>query len=351
MPKLSIIPYPLIGLGCESITEEFSEVIDIAMQEGCHFFDTANCYQNGASEIALGNRLRKYPRERFILCTKVGVEFASDSVVLHGDPKYIQQACDDSLQRLQMDYIDLYYLHRVDPKINIEDSMLALKELVKVGKIRGVGLSEVTANQIRRANRIHPISAVQIEYSPWSRDDEFNNVISVCKELNIKIISCSPLGRAFFTHTSLNDFKKLPRDDYRGLLPRYQDANIEMNLESRKALEEFADNKECTLAQLVLAWEINKGCIPIPGTKNIKHFRENMESVKISLSDEDVKQLDNLFGSTKFHGARYPNEQVGAIYPEEPYKKSTGYFMKFFHLIRCNKNEKEEKKVKINYAI
>lgn len=311
------IEYPRMGFGCVSLTDENSDIIDAVISQGCYLFDTADCYGGGQSEIALGKKLKQYPREEVIVCTKIGLKFSNGPFPeVIGAPDYIKQACDASLNRLQMDYIDLLQLHRVDPRVPIETTMQALKELVQENKIKAIGLSEVTASQIRRAHSVYPISAVQIEYSPWARHDEYNDVINTCLELDIRVIAYSPLGRAIFADTDLSYFTEMPANDYRRTLPRYLGNNLEQNLEARETLKKFAKNKGCTLAQLVLAWEIHKGYMPIPATTNVAHFKENHKAINITFSSREFIELEEIIKNSQFYGERYLSEKHSAIYPE-----------------------------------
>lgn len=307
---------PQMGLGCSSLTRASSAIVDQAIMKGIYSFDTADCYQNGESELALGERLKIHPRNQVFIASKVGVRFKGEEAHLCGEPDYLKTACAASLRRLQTSYLDLCYLHRVDPKVPIERSVAALSELVKQGKIRFIGLSEVTADQIRRANKIHPVSAVQIEYSPWSRHDESSGVIEVCRSLGIALVAYSPLGRGFFTQKDLEFFNKLPPRDYRLFLPRYTGDNLKHNYELRKKIQNLALKKSCTLAQLVLAWELKKGFVLIPATNNYEHLKENIAALKVSLNGDDMNTFDELLESARFLGPRYPNERVSAIYPE-----------------------------------
>lgn len=306
-----------MGLGCLELTELNSSIIDEAIKKGITYFDTADCYGNNASEISLGKKLKDYDRSKLTICTKGGVEFKSDGIHVNASPQYIAYACDASLKRLQTNYIDLYYLHRVDPKTPFEESIRALKNLVDTGKVKQIGLSEVTADQIQRAHQIHPIRAVQIEYSPWSRQDESNDVIKTCQELKIDIVAYSPLGRAFFTARPSSYFESMASTDFRRMLPRYTGENLKKNVVAKKNLQEYAIKKGYTLAQLILAWEIAKDYIPIPTITNSKHLEENIFSLSISLSAAEVQEIDALIDHCQFGGPRYPNEKISAIYPEK----------------------------------
>lgn len=331
---------PTVGLGCCNLTRENNAIVDYAIKNAVIFFDTADCYGANESEIALGEKLKNYARDKLFVSTKAGIRFQADGVVVNGSKEYIKAACYDSLKRLQTDYIDLFYLHRVDPCTSLQESVQAMKELVEEGKVRYIGLSEVTAEQIRIAQHIHPISAVQIEYSPWARQDEINGVIDTCKELNIAIVAYSPLGRAFFTSAERTYFDTLPADDLRQLLPRYKGENLQFNLAQRQIIQQVANEKHCSLAQLVLAWEMTKGFIIIPGTTNPVHFDENKAACNIILTEEDCKKIDELVGYASYQGPRYPNEKVSAIYTDANTMPKVKEVRKLSVLSSTQKNEK-----------
>lgn len=306
---------PRMGLGCVNLRPENSNIIDVSLKKGVTFFDTADCYGNGLSEIALGEKLKSQPRGRLFISSKCGLSF-DNGLQLSGDPDYIESACEASLGRLQTNYIDLYYLHRVDPKTSIENSVTALAELVKAGKIKHIGLSEVTEAQLRRAHKIHPITAVQIEYSPWSLQDEANGLIATCQSLGIAVVAYSPLGRAFFTNVDENYFESLPAEDYRKSLPRYNGDHLRNNIKARQSLEQIAEEKGCSLSQLVLAWISFKGLCVIPGTTNAEHLNENLDALLVKISKMEHEKISNLIRSLQFSGERYPNSAVSGIFPE-----------------------------------
>lgn len=316
MKNRSLPNLPRIGLGCENLNEDNHGIIKVALAAGITLFDTADCYGNNQSEKALGRALSSTPRANVAICSKVGVKLAEDGVQVQGDKRYIKEACYQSLERLQTGYLDLLYLHRIAPDTPIEQSMTALKELVQEGKVKGVGLSEATASQIRRAHKVHPLTAVQIEYAPWSRHDETNGVIKTCQELNIAIVAYSPLGRGFFTQLGKEFFTTLPEDDYRKQLPRYSGEKLDINLKERLKLLEFAQQKACTLPQLIIAWEMKQGIIPIPGTTNPTHLKENIGALGIELNERDIAELNTILNKSQYSGPRYPNKKISAIYPE-----------------------------------
>ncbi|HEU5281657.1 MAG TPA: aldo/keto reductase [Gammaproteobacteria bacterium] len=304
-----------MGLGCVDLTRENSEIIDVAIQKGITYFDTSDCYgQDHASEIALGERLKVYPRESLFISTKASVSFQSDGVHVNGSPAYLKRACENSLARLQTNYLDLFYLHRIDPAVPIEASMLAMKSLVEARKIKSIGLSEVTAAQICEAHKVHPIGAVQIEYSPWSREDEVNGVISTCQALGITVVAYSPLGRAFFTENDKNYFLTMQGNDFRKMLPRYNGDNLRANQVQKEKIANFAAERQLTVAQVVLAWEMAKGYLVIPGATRADHFNENFSALAVSFSGKDIAILDGVIAASQYHGDRYPSKKVSGIF-------------------------------------
>lgn len=310
--------FPEMGLGCVHLTRENNEIIDHAIEAGCRLFDTADCYGNGESELALGEKLALYPalRSQLIVCTKVGVRMNADKTAsINGSPSYIKFAVEASLKRLQLEYIDVVYLHRADPNVCIEESVTALKELVQAGKVKAIGLSEVTARMIGRAMQVHPIKFVQIEFSPWSRQDQYNRVIDTCHANNIKLIGCSPLGRGFFTNLEGEHFDALPENDYRKSLPRFQSNELKHNLEMRKVLEAFAAELNMTVAQLTLLWSMFHDIVPVPATTNIKHFDENFKATQLKLSAHEHHCLEEELHPIIYQGMRYLDDKQSGIYP------------------------------------
>ena len=305
------------GLGCMGMSEFYgsidrSQVVSTlkrALGLGIDFFDTADVYGYGDNEELVGEALIDN-RKDIVIATKFGiVRSRTDASArgVNGSPKYIKAACEASLKRLKTDYIDLYYMHRLDPNIPIEVSVGAMAELVAEGKVRHIGLSEVDADTLRRAHSVHPITAIQTEYSLWSRGVETNGILDVCKELGIGFVAYSPLGRGFLT-SKIRDIDSLASDDFRKSLPRFQDANIKHNLKFIELLDKMAEKKNCTTAQLSLAWLLakNDSIVPIPGTKRRTYLEENVSTIDtVELTDEEVEELDTISKSLSPKGERY----------------------------------------------
>jgi aryl-alcohol dehydrogenase-like predicted oxidoreductase len=308
-----------LGLGCMGMSEYYGspnknesiETIHHALDLGINFFDTADQYGLGKNEELVGQALINI-RKQVHIATKFGfIRSPNGNVIkINGNPKYIKAACEASLKRLKTDYIDLYYLHRVDPTIPIEETVGAMKDLVIEGKVREIGLSEVSPQNIQRAYKIHPIAALQSEYSIWSREIEIE-ILKACRNLNIAIVPYSPLGRGFLSG-KIKSIDSLDLTDYRRTTPRFQDDNLKHNLLMLEKLENIAFKLNITVSQLALAWLLSKGkdIIPIPGTKRLNYLNENIASTQIELT-EGIKQLiDEIapIGSTA--GDRYPTEAM-----------------------------------------
>ena len=309
-----------IGLGCMGMSDFYGaadeaksiETMHRAIDLGVDFFDTADIYGPFTNEELVGRALRDR-RDRVVLATKFGNMRATDGKFLgiNGRPEYVRQACDASLERLGVNEIDLYYQHRVDPETPIEETVGAMAELVKAGKVRHLGLSEAAPATIRRAHAVHPVAALQTEYSLWSRDPE-GELLDTCRELGIAFVAYSPLGRGFLTgrYRSIDD---LAPDDWRRNNPRFQGANFQKNLDLVGKVEQLAKSKGSTPAQLALAWLLSRGedIIPIPGSTRIERVRENAGATSVKLSAEDIRSLDALAPTVA--GERYPEGGMRAV--------------------------------------
>jgi aryl-alcohol dehydrogenase-like predicted oxidoreductase len=285
-----------------------------ALELGINFFDTADMYGLGRNEELVGKALRGVRRE-VVIATKFGNVRAPDGTFLgiNGRPEYVKQACEASLRRLGTDYIDLYYQHRVDPNVPIEETVGAMADLVKEGKVRFIGLSEAAPETIRRAHRVHPVTALQTEYSLWSRDVE-DEILSTIRELGIGFVAYSPLGRGFLTGR-FRSVEDLPADDYRRNSPRFQGENFAKNLRLVELIEDIAQEKGCTPAQLALAWVLAQGedIVPIPGTKRRAYLEENVRALDIELTPEDLARIDEIAPKGAAAGDRYPPSAMQSV--------------------------------------
>ncbi len=325
----SDISSSIMGFGCMGMSEFYGEhddevslaTLERAFELGVSHFDTSNIYGRGHNEQLVG-RFIKGKRERLMIASKFGIvrdpdgpEGSAYDRALDNSPAYMSRCCEESLQRLGTDVIDLYFVHRADPNVAIEETAAALAELIKAGKIRGYGLSEVTPAQLRRAHAVHPVTALQSEYSLWTREAEAE-VLPLCAELGITFVAYSPLGRGFLTgaiqKTALAD------NDFRLTSPRFQGENFDRNQALVEQVRAFALQKGCTAGQIALAWLFHRGqdIVPIPGTKRIKYLEENVGAVAVQLTDEDLHQLDHILPPGAAAGTRYDAKFAGA--PKAP---------------------------------
>lgn len=313
----SNIEISVLGLGCMGMSEYYSgrddaesiRTLHRAVELGINFLDTADTYGVGANEELIGQAF-KGRRSEIVLATKFGSMRGEHGSFLgvNGHPDYVKSSCESSLRRLGTDHIDLYYQHRVDPNIPIEETVGAMAKLVEEGKVRCLGLSEASVNQIKRAHNVHPITALQTEYSLWSREAE-DDLFPLCKELGIEFVAYSPLGRGFLTG-QIKRYEDLAEDDARRNLPRFIGDNFQRNVDLVNHIEALAQQKNVSTSQLALAWMIAQGVTPIPGTKRVKYLEENVGSIHIDLSKNELEIINEISPKGIASGGRNVESQI-----------------------------------------
>lgn len=294
---------------------ESIQVIHRAYELGITFFDTADIYGPYTNETLVGKAIKTF-RNNMTLATKFGIVRDPANPAkrgFNGKPEYVKSSCEGSLKRLGVDVIDLYYMHRKDPDTPIEETVGAMAQLVQQGKIKAIGLSEVNADTLRKAHAVHPITALQTEYSLWTRDPE-DGILQTCAELGIAFVAYSPLGRGFLTG-QIKKFEDFEPDDYRRHSPRFQGENFDKNLQLVKKIEDMAKSKSCTTAQLALAWVLAQGdhIFPIPGTKRIAYLEENTGAMNVQLTAEELKEIDAIAPKGAAAGTRYPENMMHTV--------------------------------------
>jgi aryl-alcohol dehydrogenase-like predicted oxidoreductase len=313
-----------LGLGCMGMTwaygpadeAEALRVLHRYVELGGNFFDTAEVYGPYTNEELLGRFLRKIPRDTVLIATKFGfkIDQANQTRTPDSSPANVRRACDASLKRLGIDVIDLYYQHRVDPKVPIEETVGAMAELVAAGKVRALGLSEAGPDTLRRAAQVHPIAALQSEYSLWTRDVETNGVLATCRELGIALVPYSPLGRGFLTG-AIQKVSDLDPTDWRRTNPRFAEEALQANLGLAEAVKELAAKKGCSPAQFALAWVLTQGndIIPIPGTKRLHYLEDNMGASAVQLTKQDLRDTEARFENKAVAGERYTPDMMASL--------------------------------------
>ncbi|PRQ41851.1 putative perakine reductase [Rosa chinensis] len=305
-----------LGLGCLGLSGYYNaplaeeagiSIIKHAFDNGITFFDTSDIYGPETNEVLIGKALKQLPRDKVQVATKFGiVNIKKPQVTLNSSPEYIRSCCEASLKRLDVEYIDLYYQHRVDPSVPIEDTMEELKKLVKEGKIKYIGLSEASPETIKRAHAVHPITAVQMEWSLWTRDIE-EEIVPLCRELGIGIVPYSPLGQGFFGGRAV--VEAIPAKSHLDWLPRFQGENLEKNKDLYAETQRLAEKHGCSPAQLALSWVLTQGedVVPIPGTTKIKNLDDNIGSLRVKLTKEDIEEISDKISINTVAGNNAPD--------------------------------------------
>jgi aryl-alcohol dehydrogenase-like predicted oxidoreductase len=320
--KLGKLKVSELGAGCMSISANYGppadakqgiEVIRAAHEKGVTFFDTAEVYGPYTNEDLVGEALQPI-RDQVAIATKFGFDIENGGI-LNSQPKHIRKVVEDSLKRLRTDHIDLYYQHRVDPQVPIEDVAATIKDLIREGKVLHFGLSEASARTIRRAHAVQPVTAIQTEYSLMQRDPEKNGVLATCEELGIGFIPWGPVGQGYLTGKIDARTKFDPKMDMRSAFPRFSPENIAANMPIIDFLRRFAEKKNATPAQISLAWLLAQKpfIVPIPGTRNIDHLHENGAAINVQLTSEDLQQIDSALSKIKVHGGRMNEEQMKVV--------------------------------------
>ena len=311
-----------LGLGCMGMSHQYGKaeekdslaVLNRALELGVNFFDSSDSYGPFINEELISNVL-KTKRDQVVIATKFGQQFLPDGTrTINGKPEYVKQACDASLKRLGIETIDLYYQHRVDKSVPVEETWGAMKELVTAGKVKKLGISEASAETIRKAHSIHPMTALQTEYSLWSRDIERNNVLATINELGIGLVAYAPLGRGFLTGQIKNP-TDLKENDGRKSWPRFQAEAITENTKLLDKLTQIANELSCTLNQLAIAWVLAKGndIVPIPGTTQVKNLESNLKALEVVLSADQMQRMDQISSEIQIVGTRYPEQMMKAV--------------------------------------
>lgn len=312
-----------LGLGCMGMSyaygptdeSESLAVLHRYLELGGNFLDTAEIYGPYKNEELLGRFLREVPRASVVVATKFGFRVTDGKITgADSSPDNIRKVCEASLRRLGIETIDLFYQHRVDPKVSIEETVGAMAELIKAGKVRTLGLSEVNPETLRRAVKVHPIAALQSEYSLWSRDVEANGVLAACRELGITFVPYSPLGRGFLTG-AIQKLEDLDASDWRRTNPRFEEKALQANRKLADAVKRFANKKQCTPAQLALAWVLAQGedMVPIPGTKRVKYLVDNMGAFAVTLSAGELKEINERCAAIQVVGERYTPAMMAMV--------------------------------------